>query len=527
MEICSYDFCHNERNRQVIPATGAHTYDNDCDDVCNHCGTYRPVPDHVYDHPCDVDCNVCGAIREVGPHVYDNECDPTCRECGAIREVEPHPYEVEILNPPTCGLDGLCVYTCPYCWDTYTETIPATGEHTYDNVCDPDCNECYAIRWVEGHAYDNDCDDVCNYCGTYRPVPDHVYDHPCDADCNVCGAIREVGPHVYDNECDPTCRECGAIREVEPHPYEVEILNPPTCGLDGLCVYTCPYCWDTYTETIPATGEHTYDNVCDPDCNECYAIRWVEGHAYDNDCDDVCNYCGTYRPVPDHVYDHPCDADCNVCGATREVGPHVYDNECDPTCRECGAIREVPDHIYDNTCDTDCNVCYAVREITHTYSDNELVCDVCGDIRSIESIEITSRPRKTRYVLEQDELNLQGGVLTVHYSDGTNRKVDLIDTAVRGFDNTVEGTCVLTVFYGDHTATFTVQIVAPNSHIPGDLNGDGKVNVRDLGMLQQHLNGWDVEIIPEAADVTADGKVNVRDLGMLQQYLNGWDVELK
>ena len=60
----------------------------------------------------------------------------------------------------------------------------------------------------------------------------------------------------------------------------------------------------------------------------------------------------------------------------------------------------------------------------------------------------------------------------------------------------------------------------------GDVNDDGKVNVRDLGVMQQHLNGWSVEINVSAADVNADGKVNVRDLGIMQQHLNGWDVNL-
>lgn len=58
----------------------------------------------------------------------------------------------------------------------------------------------------------------------------------------------------------------------------------------------------------------------------------------------------------------------------------------------------------------------------------------------------------------------------------------------------------------------------------GDVDGDGKVNIRDLGVLQQHLNGWDVDVVTAAADITSDGKVNVRDLGLLQQHLNGWDV---
>ncbi|MBR5524732.1 MAG: dockerin type I repeat-containing protein, partial [Clostridia bacterium] len=64
-------------------------------------------------------------------------------------------------------------------------------------------------------------------------------------------------------------------------------------------------------------------------------------------------------------------------------------------------------------------------------------------------------------------------------------------------------------------------------YTPGDVNNDGDVNVRDLGLLQQYLNDYDVTLNLDAADVTGDGEVNVRDYGLLQQYLNDYDVELK
>lgn len=60
---------------------------------------------------------------------------------------------------------------------------------------------------------------------------------------------------------------------------------------------------------------------------------------------------------------------------------------------------------------------------------------------------------------------------------------------------------------------------------PGDINEDGKVNIRDLGLLQQYLNGWDVTVDASVADINHDEKVNIRDLGLLQQHLNGWNVE--
>lgn len=65
-----------------------------------------------------------------------------------------------------------------------------------------------------------------------------------------------------------------------------------------------------------------------------------------------------------------------------------------------------------------------------------------------------------------------------------------------------------TVFY----ARAALQVV-------GDVNGDGRVNNRDLGYLQQVLNEWDVTVEGDA-DVNGDDKVNNRDMGELQQIIN-------
>ncbi len=57
----------------------------------------------------------------------------------------------------------------------------------------------------------------------------------------------------------------------------------------------------------------------------------------------------------------------------------------------------------------------------------------------------------------------------------------------------------------------------------GDVDGDGRLNNRDLARLQQYINGWEVTVT-EDADVNGDGTLNNRDLALLQQMLNGWDV---
>ncbi len=60
----------------------------------------------------------------------------------------------------------------------------------------------------------------------------------------------------------------------------------------------------------------------------------------------------------------------------------------------------------------------------------------------------------------------------------------------------------------------------------GDVNKDSFVNNKDLGLLMQYLNNWDVTIYMDVADVNVDGSVNNKDYGLLMQYLNNWDVVL-
>ena len=62
--------------------------------------------------------------------------------------------------------------------------------------------------------------------------------------------------------------------------------------------------------------------------------------------------------------------------------------------------------------------------------------------------------------------------------------------------------------------------------LPGDINGDGKLNNKDVTRLQKHLKGDEVEINVAALDVNGDGKVNNKDLTRLQKYLKGDEVEI-
>ena len=64
------------------------------------------------------------------------------------------------------------------------------------------------------------------------------------------------------------------------------------------------------------------------------------------------------------------------------------------------------------------------------------------------------------------------------------------------------------------------------SRIPGDVNDDGKVDIRDAIRLAKYLAKENVEINLSNANVNGDDKVDVRDLIRLKKYLAKMPVEL-
>lgn len=83
--------------------------------------------------------------------------------------------------------------------------------------------------------------------------------------------------------------------------------------------------------------------------------------------------------------------------------------------------------------------------------------------------------------------------------------------------------------YDFNNVAFTVEngLVTVPDYLPGDVNGDGELNNKDLSELLRYLNGWEVSLTEKAADVNGDGELNNLDYVLLQRYLNGWDVSLE
>lgn len=130
---------------EVIPATGAHTWDN---------GTVTTEPTETTPGVRTFTCAVCSAtktevIPATGTHtfVFTKTVAPTCTEagydlytcsgCGATeqRNAKPalgHKWDSgTVTAEPTEKDPGTMTYTCTVCGQTKTEVIPATGPHTH------------------------------------------------------------------------------------------------------------------------------------------------------------------------------------------------------------------------------------------------------------------------------------------------------------------------------------------------------------------------------------------------------------
>lgn len=77
------------------------------------------------------------------------------------------------------------------------------------------------------------------------------------------------------------------------------------------------------------------------------------------------------------------------------------------------------------------------------------------------------------------------------------------------------------------TKNFTITGNAAPERLPGDADGNEGVSIDDVIALLRHLASESVKINTANADVNGDGKVDVKDVLRILQYDAGWNVTLK
>ena len=149
---------------------------------------------------------------------------------------------------------------------------------------------------------------------------------------------------------------------------------------------------------------------------------------------------------------------------------------------------------------------------------------------------------------------VENGKLVKHYTDGTTEETPLKDGAISDFaiSETGEKTLTLTsenacvAAYKDADGNYVALKAVANEDgsysyvvpeevtevtvaVKGDLDGDGRINMKDLAQLRRNMAEGTVEggLEQLLIDFNGDGVVNMKDMGLLRRYLaGGYDIEL-
>ena len=139
----------------------------------------------------------------------------------------------------------------------------------------------------------------------------------------------------------------------------------------------------------------------------------------------------------------------------------------------------------------------------------------------VEKISIKSLPNKTKYKVGE-ELELEGGVIEVTYSDGSTKEVSLTDSKVKvtGYDNKKIGMQQVTVSYENKITTFTVQIEEEKEDEEGNEEPSNvrSISIKKLPNKTTYKTGDELELDGGILEVTyTDGskeEIEMTDSGV-------------
>ena len=272
-----------------------------------------------------------------------------------------------VRQEPNCGKDGYIEYTCmvDHCGTTFRHTLPATGQHTWNEgvvTKEPTCTELGVRTFTCTVCHNTRTEDI--------EAPGHEYGEwviDRDATCVKEGSKHRdcVRGDATQTESIPDAEQptfawssdvsdSDLIPATGQHQWKVLSTTAATCGQDGTVTYQCEVCNETKTETLNATGQHSYGAGVVTKAATC---------AEPGIMTYTCVVCGAPKtesiPVDKstHKWDAgvvtkepTCTADgvrtftCSVCGDTRteaikalghEYGEWVIDR--DATCVEEGS----------------------------------------------------------------------------------------------------------------------------------------------------------------------------------------------
>lgn len=324
--------------------------------TCSICGDNHKNISHFsklqHEEEEKIENDVAATCTEDGSYdkvVYCNRCHAEISREKVTVKATGHNYVGVITKVATCAASGVKTFTCVNCNDSYTEEIPATGEHNW--ILDAQAGTASTCTVAGSEVYN--C-SVCKQTKTETlPLAEHVRGERIDAE-STPATCEKVAKYVYQciNCTDGRIVEYGADKAPHTKDNVLHVDEPAECEKDGKGTVECSVCGQTFTgERIPATG-HKYgeEKTVEPTCDK-------GGETY-----RLCSVCGyknilltteaaghkweTVTVQPSCTEDGYTCKKCSVCGIIESgsetplpITGHTYGDEIhtkEPTCTEKG-----------------------------------------------------------------------------------------------------------------------------------------------------------------------------------------------
>ena len=392
-----------------------------------------------------------------------------------------HSYTSKINKSATCTESGTKTYTCSTCGDTYTETIPATGHSWKSATCTSKktCTDCGVTEGSAlGHSYTSKVTKqaTCTASGTKTFT------------CSRCNhsyteTIPATGHSWKSATCTSkkTCSTCGVTEgSALGHSYTSKVTKQATCTASGTKTFSCSRCNHSYTETIPATG-HSWKSATCTAKKTCTTCGVTEGSALGH------SYTSKVTKQPTCTTSGTKTFSCSRCAhsytETIQATGHSWKSATctsKKTCSTCGVTEgSALGHNYTSkvtkqpTCTASGTKTFSCSRCTHSYTET-----IPAKGHTIV-IDKPVPPTATESGLTQGEhCGVCGKVLIPQ------------------------------------------EVIKPLG-ITGDVDGDGKVTIKDSTTIQKHIA--DLILLDNEhlalSDANGDGVINISDSTQIQKYL--------
>lgn len=307
---------------------------------------------------------------------------------------------------------------------------------------------------------------------------------------------------AFDTKNNLCCTETLEPVSVETpacnHSYNSTTVSP-TCTANGATTYTCTICSDTYTVTIPSTG-HTevttkgYDATC------------TENGLTDGVHCSICNEVLTPASVIESK-GHTAENDWTTI-STSENGTILQVKYC-KDCKEVLESREIIDESV-NTEPTETVSTDPVETTTATEPSTGGVEKPSESVTTdpVESTVLTETTETTEATIATTAEPVESTAAEPTESEPTSSPVTSSQDESEPSTSTSSS---------DETKPTEPE---DDKGLLGDVNGDGKVNVKDATLIQKFAAKITAFTEGESlrANVNGDTKINVKDATAIQKF---------